>query len=96
MGGRVFHADTHTGKLIYTNAYYYIGHFSKFLNKGAKRISCSSSRTPLQTVGFTRPDGKQVIVVMNDTTQNISYFLWILNKAVKVTALPHSISTLIV
>ena len=25
------HADTRNGQLIYTNAYYYIGHFSKFV-----------------------------------------------------------------
>jgi glucosylceramidase len=27
--------DTKTGKLIYTNAYYYIGHFAKFIRPGA-------------------------------------------------------------
>src|SRR5437763_1414025 len=31
------HADTKTGRLIYTNAFYYIGHFSKFIRPGAKR-----------------------------------------------------------
>src|SRR5215213_2642279 len=35
------HGDTRSGKLIYTNAYYYIGHFSKFIQTGAKRISVS-------------------------------------------------------
>jgi glucosylceramidase len=90
------HADTKTGELIYTNAYYYIGHFSKFLGKNAKRISCSASRTPLQTTGFTCEDGRYVVVVMNDTEKEIPYFLWMLNKAAKVKALPHSISTIVV
>ena len=31
------HADTKTGELIYTNSYYYIGHFSKFVRPGARR-----------------------------------------------------------
>ncbi|MBI1767866.1 MAG: glycoside hydrolase family 30 protein [Bacteroidetes bacterium] len=90
------HADTKTGELIYTNAYYYIGHFSKFLDEGAKRISSSASRTPLKTVGFTRADGKHVVIVMNDSSKEIPYYLWIANEAAKVMALPHSISTLII
>src|SRR6185503_7591216 len=36
------HGDTKTGQLIYTNAYYYIGHFSKFIQPGAKRISSAA------------------------------------------------------
>ena len=30
------HGDTRTGKLTYTNAYYYIGHFSKFATRRQK------------------------------------------------------------
>lgn len=90
------HADTRTGELFYTNAYYYIGHFSKFLGEGAKRISSSASRTPLKTVGFTRADGKQVVIVMNDSSKEIQYYLWIANQAAKLAALPHSISTMII
>src|SRR5690606_14209270 len=59
------HADTKAKKLIYTNAYYYLGHFSKFIQPGAKGIITSSSRDILQTTGFINPDGKIVIVVMN-------------------------------
>ena len=33
------HADTRNGTLIYTNSYYYMGHFSKFIHPGAKRIA---------------------------------------------------------
>lgn len=31
------HADTQTGELIYTNTYYYIGHFSKFIRPVQKK-----------------------------------------------------------
>lgn len=37
------HANTKTGELIYTNSYYYIGHFSKFVRPGAKRILSAAS-----------------------------------------------------
>ena len=45
------HADTKTGKLSYLNSYYYIGHFSKFIRPGAKRIISSSmtGRLPLSS-----------------------------------------------
>ncbi len=52
------HADTKTGELIFMNAYYYIGHFSKFVKPGAKRIISSSSRSELLTTAFKNSDGK--------------------------------------
>jgi len=33
------HADTKTGELTYMNSYYYLGHFSKFVRPGAKRVA---------------------------------------------------------
>jgi glucosylceramidase len=89
------HADTKTGKLIYTNAYYYIGHFSKFIRPGAKRIISAPSRSPFLTTAFMNEDGKMVVVVMNQSNKKIPYKLWIAGKAADVTALPHSIATLL-
>ena len=89
------HADTKTGKLIYTNAYYYIGHFSKFIRPGAKRIISAPSRSPFLTTAFMNDDGKMVVVVMNQSNKKIPYKLWIAGKAADVTALPHSIATLV-
>jgi glucosylceramidase len=90
------HADTQTGKLIYTNSYYYLGHFSKFIRPGAKRIVCSSSREKLLTTAFLNPDGKIAVVVMNTSDEKLSYNLWIAGNAVETTSLPHSITTLII
>lgn len=89
------HGDTRTGQLIYTNAYYYIGHFSKFIKPGAKRIISSSSRSQLLTTAFKNPDGKIVVVVMNQSSIKTPFNLWINGKAAECMALPHSISTLI-
>ena len=90
------HADTRTGKLIYTNSYYYIGHFSKFIRAGAKRISCSSNRDKLQTTAFINPDGKIVVIVLNLSDDQLPYRLCISGKAAKITSLSHSISTIII
>ena len=90
------HADTKTGELIYTNSYYYIGHFSKFIKPGAKRIASSPSRSALISTAFLNPDGKIAVVVMNKTDKEIPYLLWIDGKAAETKSPPHSIQTLIV
>jgi glucosylceramidase len=89
------HGNTVTGELIYTNAYYYIGHFSKFIQPGAKRIISSSSRSGLLTTAFKNPDGKKVVIVMNPGSKKIEYHLWDNGDACKLEALPHSISTIV-
>jgi glucosylceramidase len=89
------HADTKTGELTYTNSYYYIGHFSKFVRQGARRISASPSRSALLSTAFVNPDGKVSVVVMNRGDKEIKYFLWVAGDAAEVTSLPHSIQTLV-
>jgi glucosylceramidase len=89
------HGNTQTGQITYTNSYYYIGHFSKFLRQGAKRIACSASRSALLCTAFVNPDGKVAVVVMNKSEQNVAYYLWIDGQAVEVKSLPHSIQTLV-
>ena len=90
------HADTRDGSLIYTSSYYYIGHFSKFIHPGAKRVACSASRDNLLTTAYVNPDGKLAVVLMNKTDENIDYFLWVKGKAAKTTSPAHSIATLVV
>jgi glucosylceramidase len=89
------HGNTKTGQITYTNAYYYIGHFSKFITPGAKRISSAASRSQLLTTAFRNEDGKTVVIVMNQGALKFPYYLWINGKAAEINALPHSISTLI-
>ncbi len=90
------HADTKTGELTYLNSYYYIGHFSKFIRPGAKRIISSASRGQFLTTAFKNPNGSIVVVVMNQSGESIPYHMSIGNKAVAVTSAAHSIQTLVV
>lgn len=90
------HAMTQSGELVYTNAYYYIGHFSKFLKPGAKRIATTGNRAQLETTAFRNPDGKIVVIVMNRTGDKMKYRLAIADKAAEVESLPNSIATYIV
>ncbi len=89
------HADTRSGELIYTPSYYYIGHFSKFIHPGAKKISSASSRSSLLTTAFINPNGKIVVIVMNQGDKKVTYNLSINSNAAVVTILPHAIQTLV-
>ncbi|HEX8427121.1 glycoside hydrolase family 30 protein [Hymenobacter sp.] len=88
--------DTRNGKLLYTNSYYYIGHFSKFIRPGAKRIATAASRDVLQTTAFLNPDGKVAVVVMNSTDQEQPFQLWIKGQGAAATSRAHSIMTMVV
>ncbi len=89
------HANTKTGELTYLSSYYYIGHFSKFIQPGARRIACSPSRSQLLATAFLNPDGKVTAVVMNASERPASYWLWIGGNAAEVNSLPHSIQTMV-
>ncbi|MCB9284559.1 MAG: glycoside hydrolase family 30 protein [Lewinellaceae bacterium] len=89
------HAKTAEGSLHYMNSYYYIGHFSKFIRPGARRIASSSSRAQLLTTAFLNPDGTIAVVVMNPTNEKIYYRMYLGNEAVETVSWPHSIATLI-
>jgi len=89
------HGDTRTGELVFTPAYYYIGHFSKFIRPGAQRISAASSRSSLLCTAFLNPDGKVATVVMNPGDHPVTYKLYVDDQAVVTEILPHALQTLV-
>jgi glucosylceramidase len=89
------HANTKTGEIIYTPSYYYMGHFSKFIRPGAKKINSTGSRSQLLTTAFINTDGKIAIVVMNQSDKKVTYNLCIGKNAAVVAILPHAIQPLV-
>jgi len=90
------HADLGTGELIYTPSFFYIGHFSKFIQPGAKMVSTACSRSILQSCSFINTDGTLSTVVMNSSENELKYKLYIENEAVEVKIQPHAIQTLVI
>jgi glucosylceramidase len=88
--------STKDGNLFFSNSYYYIGHFSKFIRPGAKRVISSSNKSQLLTTAFMNKDGSLAIVVMNLSNDKSVYKLCVGKKAVEVTSLPHSIATIVI
>jgi glucosylceramidase len=89
------HANTKTGELIYTNAYYYIGQFSKFIRPGAKRIISSSNRTQLLTTAFKNTNGSIIIIAMNESDKAAPVYICTNGYAIKPVILPRSITTFV-
>jgi glucosylceramidase len=80
---------------MFTNSYYYIGHFSKFIRPGAKRISSVSSANNLITTAFKNVDGSIIVVVMNQGDTEINYSVTMNLKTAQLRSLPHSIQTIV-
>ena len=90
------HADTKTGQLTYTNSYYYIGHFSKFVRPGARRVAVTTNRDWLQATAFQNTDGKVTVVVMNRGDKPQEFQLWIKGQAAATTSPAHSMATYVI
>ncbi|MCA9792582.1 MAG: glycoside hydrolase family 30 protein [Candidatus Eremiobacteraeota bacterium] len=80
------------GKLHYMASYYYIGHFSKFLRPGARRIACTSTSKEIRATAFVDQQ-RTVAVVMNDSDQSAEVWLWQKGQAAPMQLPAHSIAT---
>ena len=89
------HGDTRTGKVSYMNSFYYIGHFSKFVRPGARRITASSTLDTLLSTAFLNRDGSVAVVVMNLGDRAQPFGLWTGGKAAETSCPAHSILTLV-
>ena len=90
------HGDTDKGELIYTPTYYYIGHFSKFIRPGAKRMSTVSSRSHLLSTSFLNEDGSLVNVIMNQSDNDIDYKLYVgVGEAISIKIPAHAMQTIV-
>jgi glucosylceramidase len=90
------HADTKTGKLSYMNSYYYIGHFSKFIRPGAKRIISSSTIDRLLTTAFLNTDGSIAVVILNLSDEAQAFSLRLEGRAAGTSSPAHSIITMMI
>lgn len=69
--------DQSGGNVTYNADYYGLGHFSRFLTPGSRRIESSVGSYSLQNAAFIRPDGTKVLVVQNfDNNANVINVQW--------------------
>lgn len=68
LGAITLDGDT----MIRNSAYYVIAHASKWVDPGSTRIGSTVPKN-LPNVAFTRPDGKKVLIVHNDSPKEIHF-----------------------
>lgn len=73
------------------SSYYAIGHFSKFVDKGAQRLASSSTHPFVTHVAFQNPSGQIVTILQNETEEATS--VMIADSLIQLQ--PHSFSTVI-
>lgn len=64
-------ADTKTDQLHINSSYYYIGHFSKYVMQGAKRVGLIIREGGLLGCAFVNPDSSKVIIIQNQSEEDL-------------------------
>lgn len=77
-------------------SYYYIGHFSKYIKPGAKRIGYSKFTDKIEVCTFKNLDNSVIIVLLNRNDFNMQYTLKFGNHAYKDNLDSHCIVTFII
>ena len=89
------HCDLTKGTVIYNPSYYYITQISRYVKPGAVRIGWSSNATGLELTAFKNPDGKIVVIVMNNSVNAISFKIKNGTQMIKPTLPNNTIATYI-
>lgn len=66
-----------------TLAYYYIGHFSKFIKRGSKRIAFSKYLADINMTAFKNEDGSISVIMLNRENYDIEFNLCMNNMMFK-------------
>ena len=85
--------DAENDRLEHQSSYFYIGHFSRFIQPGSQRILCAATRMALECTAFINPNGEIVAVVMNRLDEAQKFQIQIADAAYQVELPAHSIAT---
>lgn len=88
-------ADTTTDELHYNSSYYYIGHFSKYVEKDAVRVFSDCSLEGVHMIAFENPDKSVVVIMMNESDTDHEISMKIKEGYMNVKLDTHSIVTYI-
>ena len=88
-------ADTRSGAVMHQSSYYYIGHFARFMQPGARRVLCAATRQALECTACTNPDGSLAVVVMNRSDEALHFDLVLRGAAHRAELPARSIATFV-
>ena len=87
--------DTKAGKMVRNLSFDYIGHFSHYIQPGARRIGMSRWKEGLEIMAAINPDGSICAVTMNADAEPLSFFLRLYDRVWPVVLAGDSISTFV-
>jgi glucosylceramidase len=85
------YTDFTNNTVHYNPSYYYLAHFSKFIRPGAKRIGCANTVANIEATSFVNPDGRIVVVVLNNSGNSVSFKIKQGTQIVKPTIPAHAL-----
>lgn len=85
--------DTQNGTFEVKLSFDYIGHFSKYIKPGAKRIALSKYTYDLEMTAFKNPDGSLALVVLNRKEQDMPVNIRLGEEIIQFTVPKSSIVT---
>lgn len=89
--------DRNTNEIMYNTSYYYIGHFSRYIEPGASRLQCMNDvEFGLFSVAYKNPDGTIIMVVQNESEKERNTAIVVDGKGVDVVLPGHSITTYVI
>jgi len=87
--------DTNTGELSFNPPFYCFGHFSRFIKPGAKRIACTSNSDDFLATASINTDDDVAVVLLNQSTADRIFQLWMDGQVVRYLAPPQSLITMV-
>ncbi len=87
----LFHKNT--GELEKRCSACYLWHFSHFIQKNAVRIASSCYSGKLETIAFKNEDGSIVVIVLNQTKEQLPLYIRQKNECAQIVIPPSSITT---
>lgn len=85
--------DTAAGTAQKRLSYYYIGHLSRYVKRGARVIATTAYTDKVETIAFLNPDGERVAVLLNKTGEAAEITLRENGVGTQVILPAHSIAT---
>ncbi|SDC24075.1 glucosylceramidase [Pelagirhabdus alkalitolerans] len=80
----------------YNSSYYFIGHFSQYIKAGAKRTDLQLEDQTLSATAFKNVDGSIVVVILNETNEQVTPSIHIDESTLTMPIPAHSITTCII
>lgn len=76
-------------------SYYYIGQFSRYIERGARQIMNTCYSDTLETVAFVNPDESRVVVILNRGEKDMPVYLCENGQGTSLQVEAHTIKTVV-